>query len=86
MKENERIQIKYEYVVEISYHAFKFPDAFTASRFMSEAVRGTLRTKDYHISSMGYIGDICMRPIVVEDEEEEEDGEPGAGEEISDDV
>jgi hypothetical protein len=65
-------EINYGYVVEIGYHSFEFPNAFTASRFMSEAVRGLLRTDDYKVSSMGYIGDIVMKPIVIEDEEDEE--------------
>ena len=76
-------KINYGYVVEIGYHSFEFTNAFEASKFMSEAVRGLLRTDDYKVSSMGYIGDIVMKPIVIE---EEEDEEPGAGEEISDDV
>lgn len=65
-------EINYGYVVEIGYHSFEFPNAFTASRFMSEAVRGLLRTDDYKVSSMGYIGDITMKPIMIEDEEDEE--------------
>ncbi len=65
-------EINYGYVVEIGYHSFNFQNAFVASRFMSEAVRGLLRTDDYKVSSMGYIGDIVMKPIVIEDEEDEE--------------
>lgn len=65
-------EINYGYVVEIGYHSFNFPNAFVASRFMEEAVRGLLRTDDYKVSSMGYIGDIVMKPIVIEDEEDEE--------------
>lgn len=70
-------EINYGYVVEIGYHSFEFPNAFEASRFMADAVRGLLRTNDYNVSIMGYIGDIVMKPIVIEDEEEEEeeDGE-----------
>ena len=86
MEQKVKKEIKYGYVVEIGYHTFQFNNAFAASRFMSEAVRGLLRTDDYKVSSMGYIGDIVMKPIMFEDEEEEEDGESGAGEEISDDV
>ena len=66
-------EINYGYVVEIGYHSFKFPNAFVASRFMSEAVRGLLRTDDYKVSSMGYIGDIVMKPIVDPEDEEDED-------------
>lgn len=67
-----KIKLNYGYVVEIGYHSFEFPNAFTASRFMSEAVRGLLRTDDYKVSSMGYIGDIVMKPIVIEDEDVED--------------
>lgn len=66
-------EINYGYVVEIGYHSFNFPNAFVASRFMSEAVRGLLRTDDYKVSSMGYIGDIVMKPIIIEDEEDDKD-------------
>lgn len=64
-------KINYGYVVEIGYHSFEFPNAFVASKFMSEAVRGLLRTDDYKVSSMGYIGDIVMKPIVIEDEDKD---------------
>ena len=75
MTQNEKMKIKYEYVVEIGYHSFKFPNAFVASKFMAYAVRGTLRNGDYRISSMGYIDDISMKPIVVPEDEDEEDVE-----------
>lgn len=65
-------KINYGYVVEIGYHSFEFPNAFAASKFMSEAVIGLLRTDDYKVSSMGYIGDIVMKPIVIEDEDVED--------------
>lgn len=65
-------KINYGYVVEIGYHSFEFSNAFVASKFMSEAVRGLLRTDDYKVSSMGYIGDIVMKPIVIEDEDVED--------------
>ena len=67
----EKKLIDYGYVVEIGYHSFKFNNAFTASRFMADAVRGILRNGDYRISSMGYIDDISMKPIVFEDEDED---------------
>ena len=71
MEQKVKKEIKYGYVVEIGYHTFQFNNAFAASRFMSEAVRGLLRTDDYKVSSMGYIGDIVMKPIMFEDEEED---------------